>query len=296
MNDLHKRGVRIDRVTIADELMKQGQLESVGGLSYLISLDEGMPEIANLDGYIRIVKDKATLRGIIINAQMATDQALLGAIEPAEIVDAQLAHYETLRASRQSDKQIRRVEDLESIFAGDRQPTKYLIEPAVPEKALVVLVGSSEAGKTTLACAWAEWRRSLSRSQAPIPHPLLHPRLRPSLRFAPLLKREVCRRYTGSGVTGGCLSCSRRSISCITVSLLASIKARREPSSAGSSVGMRPARAASRAAMQSGKLSLYSRKRRITSLVSFLYTSTTFQSCPGLGKDTPARKMWGLFL
>ena len=56
MRDLYDRGERIDRVTLAEELMKQGQLESVDGLSYLVSLDDGLPEITNLDSYVRIVK------------------------------------------------------------------------------------------------------------------------------------------------------------------------------------------------------------------------------------------------
>ena len=59
MKDLYDRGERIDRVTLADELIRQGQLESVDGLAYLVSLDDGLPELANLDSYIRIVKDKA---------------------------------------------------------------------------------------------------------------------------------------------------------------------------------------------------------------------------------------------
>ena len=43
MKDLYDRGEKIDRVTLANELMKQGQLESVDGFSYLVSLDEGLP-------------------------------------------------------------------------------------------------------------------------------------------------------------------------------------------------------------------------------------------------------------
>ena len=43
MKDLYDRSERIDRVTLANELMKQGQLESVDGLSYLITLDQGLP-------------------------------------------------------------------------------------------------------------------------------------------------------------------------------------------------------------------------------------------------------------
>jgi replicative DNA helicase len=86
MKDLYERSARIDRVTVADELMKQGQLESVDGLSYLISLDEGLPELANLDGYIRIVKDKSILRKLIYNAQSVINRCLLGEEEPDAIL------------------------------------------------------------------------------------------------------------------------------------------------------------------------------------------------------------------
>src|SRR5271169_2424387 len=58
MKDLYDRGEKIDRVTVTNELMKQGQLESVDGMTYLLSLDEGLPQIVNIDSYIRIVKDK----------------------------------------------------------------------------------------------------------------------------------------------------------------------------------------------------------------------------------------------
>ena len=43
MNDLYERGERIDRVSLAEELMRQNQLESCDGLSYLVSLDDGLP-------------------------------------------------------------------------------------------------------------------------------------------------------------------------------------------------------------------------------------------------------------
>jgi replicative DNA helicase len=88
MQDLYGRGEKIDRVTVANELHKQGQLESVDGLSYLVSLDEGLPEIANLDSYVRIVRDKATLRKLIFSAQRVIDRCLMGEEEPDEILSA----------------------------------------------------------------------------------------------------------------------------------------------------------------------------------------------------------------
>ena len=39
MKDLYARGEKIDRLTVANELMKQGQLESIDGFSYLASLE-----------------------------------------------------------------------------------------------------------------------------------------------------------------------------------------------------------------------------------------------------------------
>jgi replicative DNA helicase len=86
MKELYDRGEKIDRLTVANELMKQGQLESVDGLAYLVSLDEGMPEIANLDSYVRIVKDKSALRKMIFTAQKVIDRCLIGEEEPDEIL------------------------------------------------------------------------------------------------------------------------------------------------------------------------------------------------------------------
>src|SRR5258708_819519 len=86
MKDLYDRSETIDRVTVANELMKQGQLESVDGLTYLVSLDRDLPEIANLDSYVRIVKDKATLRKLIFTAQKVIDRCLVAEEEPDEIL------------------------------------------------------------------------------------------------------------------------------------------------------------------------------------------------------------------
>jgi len=86
MKDLYARGEKIDRLTLANELMKQGQLESIDGFSYLASLDEGLPTLANLDSYIRIVKDKATLRKLIFSAQKVIDRCFIGEEEPDEIL------------------------------------------------------------------------------------------------------------------------------------------------------------------------------------------------------------------
>jgi replicative DNA helicase len=86
MGELQTRGERIDRITVANELMKFNELEACDGLTYLVSLDDGLPQIPNLDSYIRIVKDKAALRRIIFASQHMMNRAMMGEEEPGEIL------------------------------------------------------------------------------------------------------------------------------------------------------------------------------------------------------------------
>jgi len=86
MGELQQRGEKIDRITLANELMKFGELEACDGLTYLVSLDDGLPQIPNVDAYIRIVKDKAVLRRIIFASQHMMNRAQLGEEEPETIL------------------------------------------------------------------------------------------------------------------------------------------------------------------------------------------------------------------
>src|SRR5579863_3389718 len=86
MGDLQERNEKIDRITVANELMKFGELEACDGLSYLVSLDDGLPQIPNLNSYIRIVKDKSVLRRIIFASQNMMNRCLMGEEEPGEIL------------------------------------------------------------------------------------------------------------------------------------------------------------------------------------------------------------------
>ena len=88
MSELHERGERIDRVTLANELMKHGQLQSVDGLSYLVSLDDGLPQIHNLEGYVTIVKEKSLLRRIINVSQDTINRCLTCEDDAKQILGA----------------------------------------------------------------------------------------------------------------------------------------------------------------------------------------------------------------
>ena len=88
MGELYARGDRIDRVTVANELMKQNQLESVDGITYLVSLDEGLPTLANLEGYVGIAKIKRSCDASSLRRADLIDRCIIGEEEPRQILAA----------------------------------------------------------------------------------------------------------------------------------------------------------------------------------------------------------------
>lgn len=86
MEELTERGEAIDRVTVANELMSLGQLESVDGISYLVSLDDGLPQIYNLESYCRIVKGKALKRRLYLFSIKLGETVLLDNDDAVDII------------------------------------------------------------------------------------------------------------------------------------------------------------------------------------------------------------------
>jgi len=84
-------GRPMDLVTLSEELSRNKELEAVGGVSYITSLTDGLPRASNIEHYIRIVKDKALLRGLIY----ASNAAIARAMDEAEPAGDILASAET---------------------------------------------------------------------------------------------------------------------------------------------------------------------------------------------------------
>jgi replicative DNA helicase len=65
MSELIDSERAVDIVTLANELSRFKEVESVGGVAYLASLTEGLPRRPVIEDYIRIVKDKSLLRKLM---------------------------------------------------------------------------------------------------------------------------------------------------------------------------------------------------------------------------------------
>jgi replicative DNA helicase len=62
---LAEAGHAVDIVTVAEELRKQKELDSIGGVPYLASLSEGLPRKLSVESYVRIVRDKSLMRQLM---------------------------------------------------------------------------------------------------------------------------------------------------------------------------------------------------------------------------------------
>jgi replicative DNA helicase len=75
MTDLADSSRSIDLITLAEELGRHGELESIGGAAYISGLLDGVPDRPSIEHYIKIVRDKALLRGLIHAATAAIARA-----------------------------------------------------------------------------------------------------------------------------------------------------------------------------------------------------------------------------
>jgi replicative DNA helicase len=63
--DLYAKGEPVDAITLADELERRGELEDVGGRARINELAALVPATSNAAHYARIVREMATLRGLM---------------------------------------------------------------------------------------------------------------------------------------------------------------------------------------------------------------------------------------
>ena len=62
-------------ITLSEELDRAKELESIGDVAYVSSLLDGVPDRPSIEHYVKIVRDKAMLRGLIHAANAAISRA-----------------------------------------------------------------------------------------------------------------------------------------------------------------------------------------------------------------------------
>jgi replicative DNA helicase len=84
MLDLREEQVEPDLRTLQARLEQRGQLDMVGGLAYLTSLDIDLPDIGRIDTYVEIVKERSVRRRLIHTSGQIIRNCLDGGLEARE--------------------------------------------------------------------------------------------------------------------------------------------------------------------------------------------------------------------
>src|SRR5215467_7852732 len=75
MVDLSESSRPIDLITLVEELDRHKELEAIGDVAYVSGLLDGVPDRPSIEHYVRIVRDKALLRGLIHTSNAASARA-----------------------------------------------------------------------------------------------------------------------------------------------------------------------------------------------------------------------------
>jgi len=162
---------RIDLVTLQDELLKQDALEKIGGVVFLISLQEDIPALGLLEQHATMIKEKAVLRelirsaaGIINECYLQNNQGIDAVLDNAEKTIFQIGNKRTDQSFVQLNIWLKKTfQHLSSIKSHAKGvtgvPTGYEkldeMSSGFQKGDLIVLAGRPSMGKTGIALGFA---------------------------------------------------------------------------------------------------------------------------------------------
>jgi len=165
--DCAKKFKRIDLVTLQDELKKKNNLENVGGIVYLVSLQEDIPSLGLVSQHAQIIKEKALLReliesatSIITNCYSQDDKNIAAVLDEAEKTVFQISNKRTSHSFVQLNiwlkKTFQHLSDIKSNSRGITGiPSGYKkldrMSSGFQNGDFVVLAARPSMGKTALA-------------------------------------------------------------------------------------------------------------------------------------------------
>jgi replicative DNA helicase len=164
--DLFNDDEPIDLVTLNNRLKEKGNLESIGGASYLASLLDTAPIAVNAEHYARIIHDKASLRRLIEESNAIVKRCFEEQGATDDILDfAESAIFKiTEDKIKQSFEPLSTLIDQNINTLEDRQGTKAMLTgvstgftkldsltSGLQKSDLIILAGRPSMGKTAFA-------------------------------------------------------------------------------------------------------------------------------------------------
>jgi replicative DNA helicase len=167
-------GQPFDVVTLAEHLERSGELETAGGLPYLVRLVEETPSAANIKSYATIVREYSVMRQLIsVSTDIAESAYHPQGRKSAELLD--VAERKVFEIAEQSSRGgggfspikillTKAVDRIETLFQQDEPITGIstgftdfdMMTSGLQHADLIIIAGRPSMGKTTFAMNIAE--------------------------------------------------------------------------------------------------------------------------------------------
>jgi replicative DNA helicase len=166
MTTLFTKRVKVDEVTVVEQLARDGKLEAAGGYSYIAELTGAAPLSSSVEYYATIVLDHAILRKLITTCTQIADEAFIHEGEVSDLLDhaeatvLRIAQYRQLTSVTQVGElvveTVRRIEELKKagshvtgLATGFYKLDELL--SGLQKSDMIVLAARPTVGKTALA-------------------------------------------------------------------------------------------------------------------------------------------------
>lgn len=180
MLNLFDRGERIDPILIGEELKKENQLESIGGVATITNFTYGLPHFSEIESYTKVVREKAIVRNLIKACNQITSDALAEEDEASVVLDRAEAMIFALADERTrqgfahiqpvAETVLKKVQEyskreshaLTGLATGFRELDQ--MTSGLQEADLIILAARPSMGKTALALTLAQNAATLEKA------------------------------------------------------------------------------------------------------------------------------------
>ena len=164
MSSLHAAGSHVDSANVRERLVQQKELDAIGGLGYLLSLEEGIPRNFNVEQYCKVIREKALLRDVLGIAQTIQERASDPSADPLTVLaDAEAMLAEVADSSIQ--KGLSGIAEIAKNFQIDQEYTEGLkthfidfdaMTHGLQDSELIIIAARPSMGKTAFAINLAQ--------------------------------------------------------------------------------------------------------------------------------------------
>ncbi len=166
MQRLQARHAPIDALTVTEDLKSRGELDKVGGATYITGLSEGVVSAANITAHAQQIKDYARRRRVLNFSRDLQERCYNGGLDPAEVESGLLDLFKDSRIGKDNSLEAIDKTVWEGLERVSRNPGTYRglptgffdldrITGGMPRGEMIVLAARPSVGKTSLTLSIA---------------------------------------------------------------------------------------------------------------------------------------------